>query len=306
MQDLQNAFSNDDPITLTVDLRQWWVACFLITSNLFAFWGCQFFWRIRLVTEFVALAASCIVSIFYHTCQTTNACFHLGLQRWTFSDHITADIIPAIMAIAVCRSFTMDQFVSELRRLWPSSGTTTTTDAGNNNGVLISISPTQSNREFPENYARSVLLDYHWTAGITLCAVIVIVMSTICHPYSMQNFIIVLSFSMCIILVKLVAIDNGDPTNLMNRISVPDLIVGTILLFISIIYFVLDSFVLYWLFHSLWHCFSNVGVYFLAAGITKGVPGWYSPVAGFCCKVKRAQRRTEKAASLQARHQNAL
>lgn len=302
MEDLHNAFSNDDPITMSEDLRQWYIAVALIGSNLAAILGVWYFYRLRMITEMVIFAASAIVSIFYHTCQTTNACFHLGVQRWTFSDHITAGFVPAMLVIMTIRAHTLDSVVQQFKERWRRWSSEETQQQQQHRtelslplgkpttgGTVVSLE-TQPVKLFPEDYWDAVLLDQRWTNGITYTYLLIVVLSTICHPYSMQNFIIILSFGACIILLKLVVIDQGNPHYLLERISVPDLLVGLALIGISLIYFVLDAYLLYPLFHTLWHIFSDIGVYFYACGITKGLPGSHSPVSEFHEKIRRARR----------------
>lgn len=304
MEDLHNPFSNDDPITLSADLRQWYIAVALIGSNLAAILGVWYFYRLRMITEMVIFGGSAVVSIFYHTCQTTTACFHLGLQRWTFSDHITAGFVPAMLVIMTIRAHTLDSVVQQMRAQWatwngavtpsppPPLGRPFYIHLGDDaSGSVKPVAATGLSHSFPESFMNAVLLDARWTNGITYTYLIIVVFSTICHPYSMQNFIIILSFGACVILFKLVIIDRGNPEYLLKRISVPDLLVGLLLIGISLIYFVLDAYLYYALFHSLWHIFSNIGVYFYACGITKGLPGHHSPVSEFHEKVRRARRR---------------
>lgn len=280
---LHDVLSNDDPITKTAELHQWYIAFFLIGTNLAAIIGSVYLYAVGLTGEMVALAFSCVVSMFYHTCQTTTVCFHLGLERWTISDHFTAPLLLAAIAIATVNSYSIDAVMLRFRQAW---------EVGLD-GVVKG--------EFPEVFARDAALNFKWTAGITWAYIIIVFLSTICHPYSMQHNLIVIAFGLCVILIKIVVIDNGNPENIQRRISVPDLIVGLVLIAISLVYFVLDGFFYYWQFHSLWHTFSYIGVYFYAAGITKGLPGAYSPVGRIREKIAAAARRKRERKHLQAR-----
>lgn len=283
MSSLHDVMDNADPLAKQTQLHQWYIAFFLIGTNLAALAGSVYFYRVGLTGELVALLGSMVVSMFYHTCQTTSVCFHLGLERWTISDHFTAPALLAAIAIATVNSYSIDAVMQHFRQAW-AVGTTAVTKG-----------------EFPELFARDAALNYKWTAGITWAYVIVTFLSTMCHPYSMQNFLIVIAFGMCVILFKIAIIDNGNPENIQRRISLPDFITGLVLIAISLVYFVLDGFFYYWQFHSLWHLFSYLGVYFYAAGITKGLPGAYSPCGRLRDKIAAAAREKRERRRLQSR-----
>ena len=100
----------------------------------------------------------------------------------------------------------------------------------------------------------------------------------------MQAFIIDILFGLSLIFLKIVVIDEGRPTNMMQRVSAPDLIVGIILLTISLIFYVSDTWYYYWILHSLWHLFSFIGAYFFLIGLSKNTKFWYSP----CHEIKRS------------------
>ena len=282
MADLEFSWlANEDPLAKLIELRaHWYIAFFLITSNLAAWWGTWYFWRLGLTYEMAVVGGSAVISMFYHTCQTTAVCFHLGIERWTITDHITASWLLAMLVVLTINSYTLDEVLARLRRLWPTTTIGATTEPG---GVVLPA--------FPEQYARDVLLNHRWSAAITYCYVVVVILSTICHPYSMQAFLIVIAFGMGALLIKCIVLDGGNPESILRRISVPDLACGLVLIAVSLVFFVADSYAYYWEFHTLWHLFSYAGVYFYAAGITRGLPGHFSPVGNWSARVAAAKRR---------------
>ena len=117
-----------------------------------------------------------------------------------------------------------------------------------------------------------------WSSSIVIFTMVVIVGATIAHPVSMQAFIIAIAFGLGIIYYKIVILDRGIVEPLEERVSAPDLIIGIVLLVISLVFFVLDSFVFYWGLHPLWHALSGIAVPFYASGVSKGSPHHYSIV----------------------------
>jgi hypothetical protein len=287
MKDFNNQLSNDDPGGKISQLRgTWYIAFALIASNLPYWFAIQYFYRVGLMTEMASVAVAMIFSLLYHTCQTTGLCDHLGLERWTVLDHISAASLLAVLAIATVNSHNIDRALEKLR-------------------LLLEKPPPPRPYGYVEEavvipvgaYVEDVRRNYKWTNAITYTYLFVVILSTVCHPFSMQNNLIVLSVGMAIVFIKLTVIDNGDPESFLARISLPDLIVGLVLIAIALVYFVLDGYIYYWQFHSLWHAFSSVGIYFYAAGITKDLLFSYSPTLIFwekvCCasRKKRAKMR---------------
>jgi len=279
MADFHSIFDNDDPTAKIAELREhWYIAVALIASNLPYCFAIQYFYRVGLIREMVSVAVGFIFSVLYHTCQTTGYCDHLGLERWTVLDHISAASIVSMLAIAFVDSHNIEKLLEKLRLLQvkeppqPYDHVSQVLDLG---GVDV----------------EAVRTNYRWTNGIVYCYLFVVILSSFSHPYSMQNNLIVMSVGMVMVLIKLSVIDNGNVDGLLARISVPDLVVGIILYAIGMIYFILDGWIYYWQFHSLWHTFSSMGTYFYAAGISKDLLFAYSPVAIFQEKVGCASRK---------------
>jgi predicted membrane channel-forming protein YqfA (hemolysin III family) len=116
-----------------------------------------------------------------------------------------------------------------------------------------------------------------WGSSIAIAYFFIIVLSTLAYPYSSQNYIIALIFGVAALFLQLIVIDECRLHPVKDRLSVPDLIAGIIFFLIAFLCFVLDSW-LYWLPHSLWHAFVNVGLFFYFAGLTKNHPLHYSPI----------------------------
>jgi predicted membrane channel-forming protein YqfA (hemolysin III family) len=133
-----------------------------------------------------------------------------------------------------------------------------------------------------------------WSAAIVYLYLFVVVAATTAHPFSMQSFLIVIAFGMAVILMKIVVIDEGCPEPVLERLSIPDLVTGLVLVAVGLLFFVLDSWMLYQYFHSLWHFFSALGIYFYAAGITKNTPLHHSPFNNMVERFKYVRRKKRR------------
>ena len=260
MKNFQNPLTNEDPLAKELELEslQYWpIATVLILSNFFGWPAIILCVKKRRWVEASAIAIAVLWSLFYHICQSTTYCFTLNLTIWTMSDHISAPAMMAMLIILIV-----------------------------NPRIITYVNPLLTSIEFnvelntPIKHKKRTESDQFYDAWIsvtTYCYIFLVILATFAHPFSMQNFVIVISFGLSIVFIKLVIIDECRPENLEERISLPDLIVGTILIGISLIFFVLDSWLLYWIFHSLWHAFSFSGVYFFIVGMTNDTKPAYSP-----------------------------
>lgn len=281
MQNHQNPLTNEDPLSKSLELEslQYWpIALCLILSNFFG-WP-AFYVALRKKRWIVAasILIAIIWSIFYHICQSTTYCFTLNLTIWTMSDHISAPSMMAMLIILIVNP----RILVYINPLAPGSRFQNNKQ---DNIILLEgrneeeeeekkkliNKTTQNEREVANTFYDA------WMAVTTYCYLFLVILATFAHPFSMQNFIIVISFGLAVVFLKLLIIDECRPENLDERISLPDLIIGVILIGISLVFFVLDSWVLYWIFHSLWHIFSFVGVYFFIIGMTNDVETDYSP-----------------------------
>ena len=124
---------------------------------------------------------------------------------------------------------------------------------------------------------------------ITITSIFIVIIAALAHPFSMQAFVIAIVYGFAAIFIKIVIIDEGIPVNMYHRISLPDLLLGIILISISLVFYVIDIYWEYAITHSLWHVLSFLGAYFFVVGLTYNVDNWYSPLRIFhkktmkCC-----------------------
>ena len=118
---------------------------------------------------------------------------------------------------------------------------------------------------------------YDWQSVFILYIYIFVIIVTInAIPLTLQSFVIIIVVGLVFGLIKILVIEEGDPNYLKNRFHIPSLVTGIILVILSLIFYFIDGYTAYWLFHSLWHLFNFIGLFFLVMGVTKDVPGWYS------------------------------
>ena len=122
-----------------------------------------------------------------------------------------------------------------------------------------------------------------WGMYSLIASFFVVTLAAFAHNFGFQAFIISLSFGLGLVFFKLVIIEEGLALNMYHRISMPDLVLGVILLIVSLAFYMIDVYVAYAFTHTMWHVLSFLGIYFMAIGLTRNVIGWYSPLH-FCHK----------------------
>ncbi len=278
MLNFPNALTNEDPLASGIDLaalRYWLPALSLVFSN-FAGWpAVAYLFHTGFYITGSAVGVAIVFSVFYHLCQTTSYCFFLNLTIWTMLDHMSA---PAMMAMLILflvnprtTSLIVEFYERQLRRarrpLAVSARWLGPEDQRASHYAVYGA---------PTYQAANELYDA-WTATITYSYLFVVVLATFAHPFSMQNFIIIIAFGLAAIFFKIVVIDEGNPRQIEKRLSLQDLVVGVLLIGVSLIFFVLDSYICYAYLHTMWHVLSFVGVYFFCAGLSRNTPTFYSP-----------------------------
>lgn len=282
----------DQPIV--VEQGVWYIVVLLVFSNL-TYWfpvvqayrygkrapdGGYFYFFVGSVI-FVAM----LVSIFYHLCQTTGYCFLQTLTFWTISDHISAPVMMAMLILfivtplATYRALQLNERRMKrlMRSLRDHSG-----DPSPFSADAMARWREQQQRHRHLWHERATTRDQlteAWTATVTYVYIFVVVLATLSHNFSIQSFLIALAFGLAAVFFKLVVLEEGDPRDLRERLSLPDLVVGVLLIAVGIVFFVLDSYVLYWLMHSLWHFFGGLGAGFYLAGLSAHILDLPSPCA---------------------------
>ena len=279
---------------IEVPLGVWYIALPLVLSNL-AYWfpvvqayrygkrapeGGFFYYFVGAVI-FVAMW----VSIFYHMCQSTGWCFRETLYMWTISDHISAPAMMAILILFIVTPLATQSALrlnkKRLKRLMHSLRDYSGDDrvfAADNMAAWYEQQK-KRRRLWRERTPERDQIVEAWTASVMYIYFFVVVLATLSHNFSIQSFIITLAFGLAAVVFKIIVLDEGDPSDLRERISLPDLIVGVVLLAIGIVFFVLDSYVMYWLMHSFWHVFGGIGAGFYLAGLSAHILDVPSPCA---------------------------
>jgi hypothetical protein len=237
----------------------------------------------------ISVMVAMVNSLGYHLCQSVGYCFLSNLLTWTILDHISA---PAMLAMVVIftvnsRSVAMIKATHRvlLAKLMKEPLPLKSFQGKSDESITVNVSDGLSSSSNGQNYNyyySQLYLEENstydaWSASIVYVYIFVAVQATLNHPFSMQAFLIVVSFGLGVVFFKIVVIDGGDITDTVDRVSVPELVIGVVLIATSLVCFVLDGIFpeQYWWLHSLWHTLSFVGVCFYAIGLTKNVPGWF-------------------------------
>lgn len=120
-----------------------------------------------------------------------------------------------------------------------------------------------------------------WGVYIMYSSIFIVILAALAHNFSLQAFIIAFVYGLAAVFFKHVIIDEGASLGMYERVSIPDLVVGIVLLGLSLVFYMLDIYVAYAITHSLWHCLSFIGSYLMVIGLTKNCDYWYSPI-DFC------------------------
>lgn len=299
MLPLHNGLTNDDPLSKweqILALRDcWYCQFFLITSNLFGIAAIYTLFRLGFSIVGVSVLIAVVDSIGYHMCQSMGSCFLSNLFTWTIIDHISAPAMLAMIVIFTINSRSaamirathralLSKMMNEVKTLDSAAGLPQVGEKEKNGeedgSVFVGVeSSSKYNYYYSQVYIEENTTYDAWSATIVYVYIFVAIQATLNHPFSMQAFLIVISFGLGAVFFKIIVIDGGDISDTAKRISIPELVIGVVLIGISLIFFVLDGIFpdQYWILHSLWHALSFTGVYFYALGITKNTPNWYSP-----------------------------
>lgn len=152
-----------------------------------------------------------------------------------------------------------------------------------------------------DEYGQENFIYDAWSSATAFFVVLMAACAAVVHPFSMEAFIIVIVFALLLIFIKICVIDEGFPENMIARVALPELIVGVIFILVALVVFVLDSYYIYWLLHTLWHVLVYLGMYFFVIGLTANTPYWYSiwRPSGCCCSSREESdyaqtKKTEK------------
>lgn len=320
----RDALNNDNPVSDDLNLGElfvWYCAAPLILSNLAGLPLAAFCHRHSIFLLAAADAGAMLLSLFYHTCQTTHVCFGISLSTWTLADHISAPLYMMALMLFLINTKSSKQRRVEIRRRYRANEGVRPTDTVKKHAtytVPILLDPIAYVEQMRVRSAAESLPDddemieseeedslsideiderestktyYHvgyghiesndennaWGVYSMYSSVLVVVLAALAHHFSLQAFIISFAYGLCLIFFKVVVIDEGDALNMYERVSTPDLIVGVVLILLSLVFYMLDIYVAYTITHSLWHCFSFLGSYFLTIGLTRHIDHWVSP-----------------------------
>lgn len=252
-------------------LNNWWSALLLVFSNFFAIPAIIIGYIFGFYLWATIFLIAMLISIFYHLCQTTNYClFGMSLDDWQITDHRSAGSILAmsILLFYLYRPLKnhYKQHVDYRKILIPE------------NELEYDNNLKKSDKEKICFKCRGVNphMLYDWqSVVIVIFYIFVIILATTAIPLTMQSWVIVIIFGVIIGGIKVVAFEEGNPNYLKERFHLPSLIFGLILVLISLVFYFIDSYYNYTIFHSLWHVFSNIGLYFVFKGTTYDLKLWF-------------------------------
>lgn len=275
-------------------LHQWWKALLLVLSNFFAIPAIIISIRLGGYLWSYSLLISMIVSIFYHLCQCTDYCvFITNLDSYQRIDHVSAGIILAMSLLLFyiyrpSKTHKLHKYYKP--KLKYNYGNDFLIDIheehhkrkhirlGPKNSLYFDddLSPSSKNKVCFSCRGVNPLMVYDGQSiFIVITYIFVVVFTIYAIPLTTQSFLIIILFGVLFALIKIFVIEEGNPEYLENRFDFKNLLIGVILIIISLIFYFIDAYMAYWLFHSLWHLSFNIGALFLFLGVTRDVDGWF-------------------------------
>lgn len=236
----------------------------------------------------VVLLVAMIVSFLYHICQTTGYCALQDIVYWTIGDHYTSGSMIGMVTVFTVTPVTLGivgplyekRLRRVLRELRDHSGADGTFAADR-------IARWHEQRRAAVKHDE---LTQAWWVSLTIAYIFVVIFAVSSHPFSLQAFIVIIAFGLAAVFFRIVVLEGGDARDFAERLSVPDLVVGVILFAISLVFFMLDGY-MYWLFHSLWHTLSGIGLFFYICGLSAHTLDFISPVGLMMAHARTAKRR---------------
>lgn len=281
-------------------INNWWSCLLLVVSNFFAIPAVIYGYALGFYLWATAILVAAIVSIFYHLCQTTNYClFGLSLTEYQIFDHRTAGSILAISILLffLYRPIPPKRLADDYNQKFYGSASKMSYDE--------LLTPNDRNKVCYGCRGSDDRMLYDWFGVVTLYSYIfVIILVTTALPLTTQSFVLIIIFGVILSMIKIVVFEEGNPVYLHGRFYFPALIFGIILVIISLVFYFIDSYVSYEIFHSLWHVFSNIGLLFVLIGVSYNISGWFNirtilkygwkKTMDFCCCCKDIKNNKNK------------
>lgn len=308
MRNFNSALTNEDPYAdadLYANIGHWYWVLFLTAGNLAGIPAAILAYLLAFYFLSWVLSGSMVVSILYHLCQTTGYCGRgMRLLTWVSYDHFTATLLLATYVLFFFLSRSSKEIEKQQQKISSDHRThrslvknkTTTSaminisDNGKRKIKQLSIKvggEDEVEEEEEDNEYDDTLYEQIGTheenmiydAYSSFCiyfTIIFLYIQVYLHPFSYHAFINVLTLVLLLGLFKIIVLNEGNPKNLKNRVSWPELIIGIILAAIGLICYVLDGFLLYEVLHTLWHIFIYLSLYFQLLGLAKNSPYYHS------------------------------
>jgi len=131
------------------------------------------------------------------------------------------------------------------------------------------------------------LMIYDWqSVVVSYVYIFIIIIAIEALPLTLQSFVIIIVFGILLVGLKIALIEEGNPTHLFDRYHAILLSVGIGLLILSLVFYFIDGFMSYPIFHTLWHILSFTSFAFVVVGISRNLPWWERSIGlckSLCC-----------------------
>lgn len=303
MLDFGSEFNNDDPFANTEmfngSLNTPQGAILLVLGNLAGLAPFVYNVAIGSYTLGWVTIASLVVSFFYHLCQTSQECFLYVLFDWISNDHFTATWFLATTVLSFINVRTRREYIKSERliksvRHYDTCGEEEEEEEEHNQDCVLVLTPSQKKLQKEHSHRvhkveENMLYD-HWSVASFIVITVITHLAVRAHPFSYEAFVIVFTSCMLAAFIKIMLIEEGEPTNFKGRFSLPELVISFVLNVIGLVAYVLDSYVEYLVLHSVWHVAIYLGTMFFEAGTKKSVNGWiplWRPTKRFFITLKK-------------------
>jgi hypothetical protein len=202
----------------------------------------RYSYRINAFFVMSEISVTMIISMIYHLCRSTGFCFGVSVVTWQTLDHMFAN--GAIMIAFV---------------------------------ILLDMDKAPIYKYDPDvfNYEKKIMIKnikywaYYgmWSVTLRCIMLFLVFIAVVITPINNRIVYFIIVVGLAALFIKFVIVKQGLIT--FERFYVIALIIGVILAAVGITCFMFDNTSnLYWLFHSLWHTFGFLSLFFLIVGMT--------------------------------------
>jgi hypothetical protein len=250
-------------------------AVLLIGSNLFMIPPIIFGYKIQSFYVATNLLVTMVVSILYHTCDSTSACLGgISVDKWRTLDHMFANnaIVMVFIILIQFDKSRMDDDTTELQ-----------SNTQSNELTGQKIDQRKALERTNQEKFRYYFMLRDWGEVIRTLYTYAVIIYVFLRPTDETITPFVIMIGNMALYIKIIMLSNKND-DLFNNFYWQSLIIGLVMGIISIVFYCIDNLHgLYWLWHSLWHILGFSSLYFIQMGMTRHRKNWHGLTEYYIC-----------------------